>query len=273
MSEAVVNPPTAENAAAGKPQWRVLLVDDERLARKRLRSLLAAHADVEVVGEAPDLAAARACVRELQPNLVFLDVQLSPGDGFDLLPDLPAATDVIFVTAHDTFAVRAFEAEALDYLLKPVLPARLAASLERLRRNSAGAAPSAQTNPKPAALEASEHLVLRDGRTWHRLELSTVTAVQGEGTYTRLFTAKGTSLLTLRTLTQWSVLLPERGFARLSRSLIVNLARIRRCHFADRDRAEVWLDGHDRPLQLGRVASRHLRQQWHDSASEASEPS
>lgn len=115
---------------------RVLVVDDERPARARLTRLLGALADVDVVGEAESAAAAVSAIREGAPDLVFLDVQMPGADGFavieTLAPDERPA--VVFVTAHDDFAVRAFEVSALDYLLKPVDPARLAEAVERARR-------------------------------------------------------------------------------------------------------------------------------------------
>ena len=248
--------------------WRAVLVDDERLARKRLTALLAAHPDVQIVGEARDLDAARAMVRELRPNLVFLDIQLAPGNGFDLLPDLPEEIDVIFVTAYDSFAVRAFEANALDYLLKPVLPARLAASLKRLRQppasggsdgGEAGAEGSGEAGPR---LRKDDQLVLRDGRTWHRVEVSRVAAILGEGSYTRVLIAGGGSILTLKTMAHWSAVLPEQGFARLNRSVCVNLDRILRCKFVHRDHAEVWLEGQEQTLKLRRVGAKQLRRLW-----------
>lgn len=245
--------------APAAPFWRALLVDDERLARKRMATLLAAHPEVRMVGEAGDLSSARELMRTLQPNLVFLDIQLSLDNGFDLLPDLPADTEVIFVTAHDTFAVRAFAANALDYLLKPVLPARLAASLRRLRQPP----PPGVLHAEPVRrMEAHDHLLLRDGRTWHRVAAPTVAAVVGEGAYTRLMIAGGGSILTMKTLTHWSSVLPEQGFVRLSRSLIVNLALVRRCQFVNRNHSEIHLNGRENPLRLGRVASRELRRHW-----------
>ena len=105
---------------------RTLLVDDSRLARGELRTLLAAHAEVDVVGEADDVEAAVAAVAGLQPDLLLLDIQLPGGSGFDVLERLPRAPHVVFCTAYDQHAVRAFEANALDYLLKPVEPERLA---------------------------------------------------------------------------------------------------------------------------------------------------
>jgi two-component system LytT family response regulator len=114
--------------------WQAILVDDERLARAELRTLLGAHDGVEIVGEASTVAAAAEQVRLTGATLVFLDIMLKGESGFDLLPRLPEDLAVVFVTAYDRFAVQAFEVHALDYLLKPVSPARLAAALEHLGR-------------------------------------------------------------------------------------------------------------------------------------------
>ncbi len=238
--------------------WRTLLVDDERPARKRLTTLLAAHPAIQVVGEARDLVSARELVCSLQPNLVFLDVQLSLGNGFDLLKDIPEQTKVIFVTAHDKFAVRAFETNALDYLLKPILPERLAESIKRLEQFPSPSPLKEQSR----RLEPQDSLILRDGKVWRRVEITSIAAVLGEGTYTRLLIADGSSILTLKTMGHWLKVLPEQEFMKLSRSVIVNLAVIQRSHFIDRNHAELWLDGHEQPLVLGRVAIRQLRQKW-----------
>jgi DNA-binding NarL/FixJ family response regulator len=114
----------------------VLIVDDTRLARQELKTLLSAHADVSVVGEADDLPSARSAIETLQPRLL-LDIQLPSGTGFDLLESLERLPMVIFTTAYDQHAVRAFEANALDYLVKPVAPGRLGAALDRTRALSA----------------------------------------------------------------------------------------------------------------------------------------
>lgn len=239
--------------------WKALLVDDERPARKRLTTLLAAHPEIQIIGEARDLVTAREQLRDLRPNLVFLDIQLSPGSGFDLLPDIPKETQIIFVTAHDQFAVRAFEANALDYLLKPVLPKRLADSLSRLQPVET---PPIPPIPSAERMQPEDCLILRDGKVWRRVEITSITAILGEGTYTRLLSTDGSSILTLKTLGHWTKILPEQGFAKLSRSLIVNLAMIRKSHFVDRNHADLWVDGQDQPLPLGRVAIRQLRRYW-----------
>ena len=130
---------------------KALLIDDERLARNELRRLLAKHPDIAIVGEAANADEARARIAELGPDLLFLDIQMPGDDGFALLESLePPLPQVIFTTAYDEFAVKAFEFNALDYLMKPVDPARLAAALEKLRRpqerppGAAAASPSAR---------------------------------------------------------------------------------------------------------------------------------
>ena len=111
---------------------KALLIDDERLARNELRRLLVKHPDIAIVGEAANADEARARVAELHPDLVFLDIQMPGDDGFALLESLePPLPQEIFTTAYDEFAVKAFEFNALDYLLKPVDPTRLAVALEK----------------------------------------------------------------------------------------------------------------------------------------------
>lgn len=112
---------------------KAIIVDDERLARMEMRRLLAAHADVQIVGEAADVATAKAMIEDLNPDLVFLDIQMPDGTGFDVLGQLADAPDVIFTTAFDNYAMQAFEANALDYLLKPIDPNRLTMALQKIK--------------------------------------------------------------------------------------------------------------------------------------------
>jgi two-component system LytT family response regulator len=110
-----------------------LIVDDERLARLDLRHVLAAHTDVEIVGEAANASEAEAQIQALKPDVVFLDIRMPDGSGFDLLERLESSPNVIFTTAYDEYALKAFEVNALDYLLKPIAADRLHAALERVR--------------------------------------------------------------------------------------------------------------------------------------------
>ena len=118
---------------------RAVLIDDERLARKELRRLLAAHEGVELIGEAASVAEAKALIEREEPELIFLDVEMPDGTGFDLLGQLDDLPQVIFTTAFDAHALKAFEVNALDYLLKPVEPKRLAAALQKVTAPVKGA--------------------------------------------------------------------------------------------------------------------------------------
>jgi len=235
------------------PRLRALIVDDERLARKRLRELLSRHPEVEIVGEADDLETARAAAETLRPDVLFLDVDLSPGNGFDLLPRLSFQPATVFVTAHDTFAVQAFEVHALDYLLKPISPARLAASLARLLE---------EKNPgdNPADRQGmSDQLTLKDAGTIRIVEVRRIVAIKAEGAYSRVLLHDAPPATILRGISEWERLLPEPDFARLDRSLIVQLPRVQAVESVSRDQTWITLTGLPNRLCVGRVASLRLR--------------
>jgi two-component system LytT family response regulator len=134
---------------------RALLIDDERLARAELRRMLAAHPDVEIVGEAVNAADGLQQIAALRPELVFLDVQMPGGSGFDMLAALDEAPEVIFTTAFDRYALQAFEVNALDYLQKPIQAERMAAALQRCRLRLSRAADYAAAGISPLNTAAS----------------------------------------------------------------------------------------------------------------------
>jgi len=201
---------------------KALLIDDERLARNELRRLLAAHPDIEIVGEAVDVEDAAQRVAELKPALLFLDVQMPGADGFSLLerlePPLPA---VIFTTAYDEFAVKAFEFNALDYLLKPVDPNRLVAALERLRAREV--APAGLGGPQPVSrLTLEDKVFVREGdRCWF-VPVKNIRLLESEGNYTRLHFDEHKPQL-FRSLTAMEERLDPRHFFRANRKQVINL--------------------------------------------------
>lgn len=201
---------------------KALLIDDERLARNELRRLLAAHPDIEIVGEAVDVEDAAQRVAELKPALLFLDVQMPGADGFSLLerlePPLPA---VIFTTAYDEFAVKAFEFNALDYLLKPVDPNRLVAALERLRAREV--APAGPGGPLPVSrLTLEDKVFVREGdRCWF-VPVKNIRLLESEGNYTRLHFDEHKPQL-FRSLTAMEERLDPRHFFRANRKQVINL--------------------------------------------------
>jgi len=201
---------------------KALLIDDERLARNELRRLLAAHPDVEIVGEAVDVEDALEKIAELKPALIFLDVQMPGADGFSLLEqlDLPLPA-VIFTTAYDEFAVKAFEFNALDYLLKPVDPNRLVAALERLRHRETAAPFEGGAQPV-ARLALEDKVFVREGdRCWF-VPVKNLRLLESEGNYTRLYFDDQKPQL-FRSLTAMEERLDPRNFFRANRKQVINL--------------------------------------------------
>lgn len=199
---------------------KALLVDDERLARNELRRLLAAHRDVEVAGEAVDVEDAMEKVAALKPGLLFLDVQMPGADGFSLLERLePPLPLIVFTTAYDEFAVKAFEFNALDYLLKPVDPARLAAALDRLRRR--GPAPGGDTGAR-TTLAPEDKVFVREGDQCWFVAVQNIRLLESEGNYTRVHFDDSKPQL-FRSLTAMEERLDPKHFFRANRKQLINL--------------------------------------------------
>lgn len=217
---------------------RALIVDDERLARAELRRLLAAHPDIEIVGEAAHAGEARDRIAELAPDLLLLDIEMPGANAFDLLASLDAAPAVIFTTAFDAHAVRAFEVSALDYLLKPIDPARLAAALERALEafrpaaaidrgmpGEGGGDPDGLAGGAGGLPRGIDRVFVRDGERCWFVRLSDVAVIESEGNYARL-DVPGQPLLA-RSLAYLEARL-QPAFFRASRKHLVNLKLVDR---------------------------------------------
>jgi two-component system, LytTR family, response regulator len=235
---------------------KALLIDDERLARNGLRRLLKAHADVEIAGEAANADEGLRAIRELNPDLIFLDVEMPGCNGFELLERAEDVSITIFTTAYDAYAVRAFEASALDYLVKPISPERLDSSLTRARRAFA-----TLTRP-PTSLPRSEFalqqiFVRACDRCWI-VRLADILLLESEGNYTRLYFGTERPLI-FRSLAAIEGRLNSNVFFRANRSQIVNLRWI--------EHVENEIDGHlvlklAKGIQVGisRRQSKRLKQ-------------
>lgn len=234
---------------------RAIIVDDEPLARRGLEIRLAAHPDVDIVGHYGDGAAALAGLREHRPDLMFLDVQMPGMDGFQTLRTLPASEmpQVVFVTAYDHYAIRAFEASATDYLLKPVEESRLAQALARVRQARAqreasghcahllGLLGELSGRPpldldealKPDALDLlrrEEKLAVRDGGRTVRVDLHSIRWIDAAGDYMCIHTdgdtPNGNTLILRATMRDLEKQLDPQRFPRIHRSTIVNARRV-----------------------------------------------
>ncbi len=207
---------------------KALIIDDERLARKELASLLERHDHIEVVGEAANADEAEAMVAEKRPDLIFLDINMPGRDGFELLAALDPAPQVIFVTAYDEHALRAFQVNALDYVVKPIDPDRLAAALGKLH------AQHEQDAPQREVLREGDQIFLRDGERCWFVTLKDVRYFESEGNYVRV-RFNDQKPLVLRSLNKLEEKLDPHVFFRANRKHILNLRYV--------DNIQPWFSG------------------------------
>lgn len=226
-----------------------ILVDDEALARRQLRALLESRGDIEILGEASGVDAAIEAATRLQPQLLFLDIQMRGRDGFEVLAALPEPPAVIFVTAHDEHALRAFEVNAVDYLLKPVDEARLSRAIERARGKSGPA--------EGSALGEDDRALLPLGASGHFVAVGDILFIEADGHHCRVGLAGGGSRMVRQAFRSWVERLPAAMFEQLDRGLIVNRRRIRAFERGGVG-GRVILDGADAPLEIGASAAKRL---------------
>jgi two-component system LytT family response regulator len=230
---------------------RAVIIDDEAPARQLLQELISHFSTVKVVGEANSVASGISLCNDLKPNLLFLDVDLGDGEGFDVLEKLAPIPAVIFVTAFDEFAVRAFEVNAIDYLLKPVRGDRLVHALERIVHQ-----------PQPVATQKlleDDQISLRSDSQWRQVYVTEITGVEAEENYSMVHLTDGSAMLIRRNLAEWEKILPKQFFLRAHRSLILNLRKIEKIVMEERDEITVKVAGFAYPTRLGRRAAFRLR--------------
>lgn len=210
---------------------RAIIVDDEELARQILREFLSSHPEVELVAECANGFEAVKAVAELKPDLVFLDIQMPKLDGFEVLELIGNETAVVFVTAHDNFAIRAFEVHAVDYLMKPVGPGRFEAALKRAKERLEGKAPSSATPAAELAAAARppaqylERIPVRDGARVFIIPIGKLDYVEAQDDYVAL-ASDGKKHLKQQTIASLETALDPSRFLRVHRSYIVNLERV-----------------------------------------------
>lgn len=237
---------------------RVLIVDDEHLARALVREYLAPHPDVEIVGECANGFEAVKAITELAPDLVFLDIQMPKLDGFEVAELAGARTRYLFVTAFDQFALRAFEVHAVDYLLKPFSRERFDQALAHARAVG-GPAPAVA----PLLAEASqrqvplERVLIRDGAKVHVVPVSGIDYIEAQDDYVQLH-AGGRTYLKHQALSELETQLDPNVFVRIHRSWLVNLASVRRIEQASKDSHCAVLDG-DVRLPISRSGYQKIR--------------
>jgi two-component system LytT family response regulator len=234
---------------------RCVLIDDEPLARVQLCGLLDKEPDVQIVGEAGRKDEALRVINETAPDLIFLDIELRGGNsGFDVLGDLPSPPPVIFVTAFDQHAVKAFEVDALDYLLKPVNPKRLKASLDRFRATSSKGDTWGETASGNDALG-----LLPIGTTGHFIPAKEILFIESSNHHSRVTTQQNKVFIVRHSLREWLAKLPESMFTQIDRRLIINRSQIASVSLRKRG-SEVLMGSTSLRLSLGNRAAERLRQ-------------
>jgi two-component system LytT family response regulator len=233
-----------------KSTLTVLLVDDEPLARARMRRLLAAHLHVQIVAEAANLGDAVAAVEAHHPDLVFLDVELPDGRGLELFTRCELTCAVVFVTAYEEHALRAFEVNALDYLLKPVDAKRLAQSIERL---DAG-------RRSQVSLSGEDRVALRVDGALQLVALADVAFIESAGDYSEVFEWGGRSWLCAKTMKHWEERLPSELFFRIHRSTLVALRGVTQLAPTKGSTHALRLRGFDREFGVSRSSLKALRE-------------
>jgi two-component system LytT family response regulator len=252
-------PATTAGAAIGTPRnLTAVIVDDEELARALLREYLGSSADIEIAAECANGFEAVKAITEKKPDLVFLDVQMPKLDGFEVLELIGREVAVIFVTAYDQYAMRAFDEHAVDYLLKPFSLERFQKALDRARQRLGESAPSKDAMAKPAPVELAraarapqaylQRIVVKDGARVHIIPVERLDYAESQDDYVSLH-SQGKSYLKEQTISSLEASLDPERFVRIHRSVIVNLERVAKIEpYAKDSRVAVLSDGAQLPV-------------------------
>lgn len=205
--------------------YKAIIIDDERLARNELKKLLSEFPEVEVIGEAANAAEGIEKIENLMPDLIFLDIQMPGKTGFDMLTELDKAPHVIFTTAYDEFALKAFEVNALDYLMKPVEPKRLADALHKLQLAEEKELAAAMAGNHRGVLHENDQVFVKDGERCWFVKLSEVRLFESVGNYAKVYFGTNKPLI-LKSLNALEDRLDDKVFFRANRKHIVNMRMI-----------------------------------------------
>ncbi len=230
-----------------------LVVDDERLARMELISMLKHFDNINVIGEADSVDKAIEQIESHKPDLIFLDIQMPGKSGFDLLDKIELEAKIIFVTAYDEYAIRAFEVNALDYLPKPVSQERLTKTVERIIRNS----PNKQLSSKK--LKYTDRLFLEFGTQIRFLKVCDITFITAEGDYSMVNLIDGSNGLVSKSMKEWEERLPADFFCRIHRASIINTEYIEKIDKYFNTSYKISLKGVKDPLIISRRYAKKIK--------------
>ncbi|MCI0474264.1 MAG: response regulator [Ignavibacteria bacterium] len=237
-----------------KRKLNAVIVDDERLARKELISMLKEYTEIYVIAEAGSADTAEEIINNNKPDVIFLDIQMPGKSGITLLEKISPDIKIIFVTAYDEYAIKAFEINALDYLLKPVNPARLKNSIQRLYQNIAGK----QLFSMKFEYEDSIFLLINSQMKF--IKVNSIVTINASGDYTEILTSDSVKGLTSKSMREWEKRLPENHFARIHRSYIINLNNVRKIEELLNHSFNIYIEGIEQPYKMSRRYARLIKE-------------
>ena len=227
------------------------ILDDEPLAIRSLRKKLEKFPEIEIIGEATRLKKALSDISEMKPEILFLDIQLTECTGFDLLNKINYTGKVIFVTAFDEYALRAFEINAVAYLLKPVSTERLASAIERVKSEEYYRTPDGL--PVSTKFRYSDRILVVERGQIRFILLETITVISAARDYSMIETLDGKKSIMMRSMAEWMNRLPVEHFIRIHRSYIVNINHIEKIVRNSTNTARVYIKNHNEPISLSRT--------------------
>lgn len=234
-----------------------IIIDDERLARLTLKKDLEKFPEIIIAGEAPDIKTAKTLIEQINPDLLFLDIQLSDGSGFDLLNQIDYSGRIIFVTAYDEYAIRAFEINAVDYLLKPISAKRLKKAIDKLYH-----ADDQNIHKTTAKLYYNDHLMVMHNKSVNFIKINTITYIKASREYSYINTSDGKEYLTSISIGEWESRMPDQNFCRIHRSTIINFDYIISINHHFTGSAEVIIHGIPEPLNISRNYFKKLKSRY-----------
>lgn len=227
-----------------KKKIKAIIVDDERLARKELKSMLSEYDNLVIAGEAENVNSAIELLAD-KPDVIFLDIQMPGESGFELFEKTEVTSKVIFITAYDEYALKAFEVNALDYLLKPINPERLRASIERLEH-------TAEVKHQERILTYEDKLFIAINNKPRFLKLDSVVCIKSAGDYSEIFTDDKKRGITSRSMNEWENRLPEQHFLRVHRGTIINMEHVIKIEEWISNSYRIFLKNLDEPVIMSR---------------------
>lgn len=237
---------------------RALVIDDDCSARAQLIAALGLHPGVTVLGQTAAAECGQKLLEAADYDLVFLDIPFDGGIAFELVEHVRPGAHLVFVTAHEQHARRAFEVNALDYLLKPVAPARLKEALTRVIRAHARAPAQVDESSGPA-LRLEDGVYLHNGRHARLADLAHISAIRADDNYSEVLLFDGARILMRKSLSSWEIVLPPSHFMRVHRTSIVNLARVVRYERDGDEHTRLYVEGVVEPLPASRSRWTELR--------------